>query len=132
MLAQLTVQGFLTDKPETRTINNGNTVTSASIAYTPRVKVGGEWQDGSTLFIRVTVWGKDGEMLAYKADKGDLVIASGDLIQESYKTKSGEERSSLKLTARTIGIVSTKADRQSVSNGGGGSVMDAITEAAPF
>ncbi len=132
MLAQLTVQGFLTDKPETRTISNGNTVTSASIAYTPRVKVGGEWQDSDTMFIRVTIWGKDGEMLAHKADKGDLVTASGDLIQESYKTKAGEERSSLKLTAKTIGIVSTKADRQVVSNGGGGSIMDTIQAAAPF
>ena len=82
---------------------NGNAVTTLALAHTPREKRDGEWVDGETLWFKVTVWADLPEALF---DKGQKVIVSGELGQETYE-KDGEKRTSLIIKAATVGVTHT-------------------------
>lgn len=100
----ITLVGNLTADPELRTIRSGQTVTSFTVASTPREKNRdtGEWEDGEPLFIRCSAWREMGENVANSLTKGARVIVQGRLQSRSYE-KDGERRTSLEMQVDEIG-----------------------------
>lgn len=118
-MAQITIIGNLGNDPEFKSFsgNNGEfTVASFSVGETPREKnkVTGEWQDGTTTWYRVSLVGKLAE-LATQLAKGNKVIVVGDFKQNSYTSKTGEQKQSLEIKAENIGIV-PRPEKRTVAN----------------
>lgn len=106
---QICVVGNVAGDPELRFSPAGVPVLNFTVASTPRNKEKGsdKWVDGETLWVRVTAFRSDAENAAESLVKGTRVVVWGRLSQESWTTKEGEKRTSLKLTAEEIGA-STK------------------------
>lgn len=95
----VTIMGHLGQNPELRTLESGTQVCNASIAYTP-------FGDGKpTIWFTLTVWGKQAERFEKWFKKGDLVLAEGELDQQKWTGKDGEEKS--KLVIRVTGFSGT-------------------------
>lgn len=75
----ITIIGNLTSDPEIRTTSQGAQVASFTIANTPRNfnKQTGQYEDGSTLFMRCSAWNEFGQHCARSLAKGMRVIAQG-------------------------------------------------------
>lgn len=97
----ITITGNLGKDVEVRFTKSGKPVSSLTVAHTPREKVNNEWQDGETLWFKVTVWE---ELPDVMFAKGVKVIVTGALKKETYE-KDGQQRETLAITADTIGIV---------------------------
>lgn len=119
----ITVDGNLTADPEIRFTATGVPVAAFTVASTPRTydKDTGQWQDGSTLFLRCSAWRALGEHAAESLRKGSGVIVTGRLRQRSYTTDQGDNRTVYELDADNIGaslkfatVAIKKAARDSV------------------
>lgn len=116
---QITIIGNLTSDPELRFTPNGNAVADISIASTPRQfnKQTSQYEDGTTLWMRGTVWGRYAENVAESLKKGMQVIATGDLIQHEWTGKDGQSRSRMQLNIREIGPTLRFAQAKVVKGG---------------
>ena len=107
MSNSLTIVGRLAFDVEVRFSSSGDAVASGRIADTPRRKnqQTGEWEDGETLWLSFSLWGKKAEALADAAKKGDLVLVAGTLTQRSFDGKHGEQRTVIEVKATEVAIV---------------------------
>ena len=94
----VTLTGNLCADPELRHTPGGSAVASFAIAVNRTI------QDNKqeTLFIEVVAWGNMAESIARYLSKGAHVLVAGSLRQETWQTKSGENRKTIKLVATTI------------------------------
>lgn len=101
----LTVVGNLTADPELRFTQSGAPVCNFSVASTPRNfnPTIQQWEDGETLFMRVTVWRDMAENCAETLLKGMRVIVRGRLEQKSFEDREGNKRISMDLIADEVG-----------------------------
>lgn len=99
--AKITITGNLTADPELRYVGD-NAVAQFSVASTASKKVGDEWVDEETVFLRVSAWRQLGEGAAETLRKGDSVIVTGKLKQRSFE-KDGQKRSVFEIDADNIG-----------------------------
>ena len=101
----LTLIGNLTADPELRFTPSGNPVASFTVASTPRTfdRQAGEWKDGETLFMRCSIWRDAAENVAESLTKGTRVIVQGRLVQRSYTTREGENRTVVEMQVDEIG-----------------------------
>lgn len=102
-MTAVTLIGNLTADPELKFTPQGKAVASFTIAESSRVKVGGEWKDGPSTFWRCQLWGEAAENLAETLQRGNRVIAVGDVKQRSFETSSGEKRTVTEVTVSEIG-----------------------------
>ena len=107
MSNSLTIVGRLAFDIEVRFSPSGDAVASGRIADTPRRKnqQTGEWEDGETLWLSFSLWGKKAEALADAAKKGDLVLVTGTLTQRTFEGKHGEQRTVIEVKATEVAIV---------------------------
>jgi single-strand DNA-binding protein len=109
----------------------GQPVARFRIASTPRFRdnASGEWKDGDSLFLTVSVWRQAAENVAESLTRGTRAIVSGRLRQWSYETKEGEKRTVYEIEADEVGpslrnasAKVTKADRSkpAAARDGGG------------
>ena len=101
----LTLVGNLTADPELRFTPSGNPVASFTVASTPRTfdRAAGEWKDGQALFMRCSIWRDAAENVAESLTKGTRVIVQGRLVQRSYTTREGENRTVVEMQVDEIG-----------------------------
>ena len=101
----ITVIGNLTADPEMRFTPSGAAVASFTVASTPRTfdRQAGEWKDGETLFMRCSIWRDAAENVAESLTKGTRVIVQGRLVQRSYTTREGENRTVVEMQVDEIG-----------------------------
>ena len=116
----MTIVGNLTGDPELRYVASGQPVATFTIASTPRSfnKATNQWDDGETMFIRVSCWREQAENVADSLRKGMRTVAVGRLSVHRYTTDKGEERQSIELTADEVGP-SLRWARAQVSKAGG-------------
>lgn len=98
--ASINVIGNLIKDPTHNTVN-GQTVVSFTVAVNTTTKK----KDGDgyeTNFYNVSIWGKAGEYLLTQLQKGTQVYVVGDLVLQTYKGKSGEERMSPQIKATKV------------------------------
>lgn len=133
----ITVVGNLTDDPELRFTPAGAAVANFTLASTPRVQNGDQWEDGETLWLRCAAWRQLGENVAESLRKGNQVIVQGRLRARTYE-HNGETRTSMDLNVDHIGpslqwatAAVTKASRQGGSGRQGGGQHTSRPQSAP-
>ena len=101
----ITIIGNLTADPELRFTPSGAAVASFTVASTPRTfdRQAGEWKDGETLFMPCSSWRDAAENVAESLTKGTRVIVQGRLVQRSYTTREGENRTVVEMQVDEIG-----------------------------
>jgi single-strand DNA-binding protein len=104
-LPEITIVGTLTADPEMRFVTSGAGVANFTVASNNRVlnKATGEWEDRDATFLRCTVWREVAERVCESLSRGDRVIVTGSLKQNSYETADGEKRTSFDVDVREIG-----------------------------
>ena len=122
----ITIIGNLTADPEMRFTPSGAAVASFTVASTPRTfdRQAGEWKDGETLFMRCSIWRDAAENVAESLTKGTRVIVQGRLVQRSYTTREGENRTVMEMQVDEIGpslrYAKAQVTRQPRGGGQGG------------
>ena len=122
----ITIVGNLTADPEMRFTPSGAAVASFTVASTPRTfdRAAGEWKDGETLFMRCSIWRDAAENVAESLTKGTRVIAQGRLVQRSFTTREGENRTVVEMQVDEIGpslrYAKAQVTRQPRGGGQGG------------
>lgn len=101
----ITIVGNIVSDPELRFVPSGAAVASFTIASTPRAfdRQAQEWRDGNTLFMRCSIWRDAAENVAESLTKGTRVIAQGRLVQRSFTTREGENRTVVEMQVDEIG-----------------------------
>ena len=101
----ITIIGNLTADPEMRFTPSGVAVASFTVASTPRTfdRQAGEWKDGQALFMRCSIWRDAAENVAESLSKGTRVIVQGRLVQRSFTTREGENRTVVEMQVDEIG-----------------------------
>ncbi len=99
----ITVLGNITRDPELRFTPSGTAVASFGLAVNRNIqnKNSGEWET-QVDFFNVTAWYKLAENCAESLSKGDRVLVSGRLSQDSWESKDGQKRSTVKIIANVI------------------------------
>lgn len=102
---QATISGNLTEEPTLNFTKSGTAVAHLTIAHNPRRfdQEAGTFVDGDAVFVRCNVWGKQAENVAESLHKGNHVIASGEMSQNSYTDDAGVKRTTLELEVTDIG-----------------------------
>ena len=122
----ITIVGNLTADPEMRFTPSGAAVASFTVASTPRTfdRQTGKWKDGETLFMRCSIWRDAAENVAESLTKGTRVIAQGRLVQRSFTTREGENRTVVEMQVDEIGpslrYAKAQVTRQPRGGGQGG------------
>lgn len=119
---EIIIVGNVGQDAELRYTNNGTAVCDLRVAVNRNRRQGEEWIKETTWFS-VTVWGQQAERYAGLIKKGMQILAASDRIEaDAYNSRNGEARASLKLTAKTIRILSSteRDDYEGGSSGGGG------------
>jgi single-strand DNA-binding protein len=101
-LPNVSLVGRITAEPNLRFTNNGKPWCTVRVACNDRKKdANGNWVDGESVFIDITVW-RAAESVSRLA-KGAEVLVVGTLRQRDYETKEGEKRSGYEIVAEYIG-----------------------------
>lgn len=124
----VTITGNLAADPELRFTQAGVAVASFTIAQTPRrfVKATNEWEDGTTLWMRCTVWRTLAENVTESLTKGTAVVATGRLTQDEWEDKeTGQKRTAVKMDVDDVGpslrFATARVTRAARTGDGGGS-----------
>ena len=113
--AKVGLTGRISTEPK-QSNYQGTTVVSFSMAVNTTKKEGDKYLSD---FYNVSVWGKTGEFILPRIEKGTMVQVYGDLIQQSYKSKDGTDRVSMSVRASDVTPLTPvrKNNTQSESDG---------------
>lgn len=102
-LPQVTAIGNLVTDPDLRFISGGTAVLEFRIGCNERKRDDqGNWIDGRSTFLTVSLWRQAAEQAAEELQKGMEVVVTGRLIVEEYE-KDGQTRQSIKIDADSVG-----------------------------
>lgn len=140
----ITILGNITRDPELRFTPSGTAVVNFGLAVNRSVqnKNSGEWQT-EVDFFNITAWYKLAENCAESLGKGDRVLVSGRLSQDSWEDKEGQKRSTVKVIASVVApsmeFATCKLEKNPKMDGGGvvaanskGEEVDFTDEDIPF
>ncbi len=108
--------GNLGHDPEIKQLDGGSTVCNFRIATTDRWrnKTSGE-MDERTEWHRITVWGKQAELVVKFLAKGRKVCVEGRLQTRTYKDRDGVERRSTEIVADRVTFLDGKRSAEEVT-----------------
>ncbi len=95
------ISGCLGITPELRHTNGGTPVVNLSIANNRSIKVG-ETRETIADWHKITVFGRDAEIIAQYAKKGSALAFNGRLQNERWVDREGVERVSTVLIASSF------------------------------
>ena len=104
-MATVTVIGAVGKDPELKFIQGKNgqfAVAEFPLADSQREMKNGEWQDGLTIWYKVSVTGKQAEVVADAVTKGMRLEISGDLKISEYEAKDGTRKNGFEIKAKNI------------------------------
>lgn len=115
-LNKVQLMGNLTRDPEVRYTPKGNAVVDITMAinryFTPD---GGERRE-ETVFVDITLWGRQAEIIGEYTKKGRPLYVEGRLQLDTWDDKqTGAKRSKLKVVGENIQLLGSRED-----GGGGG------------
>lgn len=109
MLNQVILVGRLVYDPELRTIENGTSVTTVTIAIARPYK-NAETGEYDTDFIRCTLWSGIAENTVQYCKKGSVVGIKARLAQKTFEYQEGKTMSYPEVIAEKITFINTKKD----------------------
>lgn len=126
MPAFATISGRLGYEPELRYTNGGTPVVNLSVANNRSVKVG-DTRESIADWFRITIFGRDAEVISQYAKKGSALAFNGRLQNERWVDREGIERTSTVLVASNFEFLPGKKKEESTASGAeaGGPVNDA-------
>lgn len=102
----VTLLGRATDDPKIVNTTNGSIILKFCLANNESYKQGEQWVK-NTNFININVFGKLAEYYSKHLKKGSLMAVTGSLKQNKWQDKkTGENRSTLEITAKEINFLS--------------------------
>ena len=111
MLNQVILVGRLVYDPELRTLNDGRTVTTITLAIQRGFK-NAESGEYDTDFIKCTLWSGIAENTVNYCKKGSVVGVKARLAQRYYEYEEGKSFSYPEVIAEKITFINTKKDSQ--------------------
>lgn len=91
-MAQISFNGRIGKDPELKQSQAGKEYARLSVAWQERQKDrSGQWADGPTQWVSVTVFGRQAGNVVASLHKGDHVSVSGRIQPESWSSDRGEE-----------------------------------------
>jgi len=106
--------GNVTRDPEIRHTPSQLAVTDLGLAVNERRKnQSGEWTE-ETVFVDVTLWGRQAEVAGEYLSKGSPVLIEGKLRLDTWETPDGQKRSKLKVVGERMQMLGSRG------GGGGG------------
>ena len=100
------LMGNLTRDPITKTLDNGSTVTEASLAVNRDYSDKSGNKRSDVTFVDVVIWGTHGETFAKYTQKGSGIFIEGRLHMDSWKSKDGEKRTKLRVVSEKFQFMS--------------------------
>lgn len=108
MTIRTTAEVGVVAEPELRFTKAGKAWTSIRAVSKPRKNVNGQWVDGDPTWLNVIVFGKSAEMLVESGvTKGTRLLVAGRLENREWEDREGNKRTSLEITADTVGLDTT-------------------------
>jgi len=104
-LCKAVLIGHLGRDPEVRYTPDGLAIANFSVAVTEKVK-----GEDRTEWLRITAFGKLGEICGQYLSKGKQVYVEGRLQSREYTDKDGNKRFSMDVIANTVQMLGTKGD----------------------
>lgn len=124
----ITVVGNVVDEQvNLRFTPSGAAVLKFTVASTPRTynKERQAWEDGTTLYLPVSVWRQQGENCGETLSRGMRVVVQGRLSQRSYEDKQGVKRTVFEMEADEVAVslrnATAKVTKAASSSSGSGS-----------
>ncbi len=96
------ILGNLTRDPELRYIPSGQAVTSFTVAVNRTYAAASGEKKEEVSFVRVVVWGKQGENCNEYLRKGSSVFVEGRLQSRSWEAQDGTKRSTMEVIAQAV------------------------------
>lgn len=105
------IVGRLGKDPETKQLNDGNTVVNFSVATTEswKDKNSGEKHEKTT-WHNVVAYRKLAEIISQYLKKGSLVLIEGKSETRKWQDKDGHDRYTTEITASEMKMLSTKGE----------------------
>lgn len=91
----ISVMGNVGNEPELRFLDNGNKVTSWSLAFRDR-------RDAETEWLNIEAWGALAERAAAEIHRGNRIVVQGRLKVRSWTSPQGQPRKDIRITANSI------------------------------
>src|SRR5215510_7398438 len=113
------ITGRLGQDPVLNYTNGGTPVVNLSVASNRQKKDANGAKINVADWYRVSVFGRDAEIIAHYARKGSALAFNGRLQNEKYVDREGVERTMTILVASSFEFVPT-ARREEEGDGGGG------------
>mgnify|MGYP001561316501 FL=1 len=101
------VEGRITADPMMHKTKSGKSVCRFTVANN-RYYFQGKNLIDEVSFFKVTAWGPLGERCAASLKKGNPVLVSGNLKQDSYQTKNGEKLKEVTITAANVKFIGVR------------------------
>ncbi|WP_329474186.1 single-stranded DNA-binding protein (plasmid) [Streptomyces sp. NBC_01723] len=119
----ITVVGNVVDEQVSlRYTPSGAGVCKFTIASTPRTynRDKQAWEDGTTLYLPVSVWRQQGENCGETLTRGMRVMVQGRLTQRSYEDKQNVKRTVFEMEADEVAVSLRSATARVEKTSGGG------------
>ena len=106
MSVQVTFTGNAGRDSETRSFNNGGSVTSIPVAVSQGYfDKSNNWVDHGTMWIDVEATAEYTAAQIQSAAKGSKLLVTGTLQQRAYTARDGREATALRCRATAVGIL---------------------------
>ena len=115
-LNKVMIIGRVTQKPEKRVTQNGQTVTTFSVATNRRWKDSNGNQQEQAEFHNIVAWGKLAEICEQYLDKGRRVYVEGRLQTRNWEGQDGVKRYRTEIIANNMIMLDRGANASNSNN----------------
>lgn len=122
-----TIIGRLTRDPEQQQVGQYNVTHFTVASNSTRKNREGEYDN---TFVRCTVFGRQGDVIAQRFQKGQPIIVSGELSTSTWKDKQGQDRTSVEMSVQNFSF--TLQDRFQNQSLGQDHVEEVSDDDMPF
>ena len=122
-----TIIGRLTRDPEQQQVGQYNVTRFTVASNSTRKNREGEYDN---TFVRCTVFGRQGDVIAQRFQKGQPIIDSGELSTSTWKDKQGQDRTSVEMSVQNFSF--TLQDRFQNQSLGQDHVEEVSDDDMPF
>ncbi|MCK4908622.1 MAG: single-stranded DNA-binding protein [Planctomycetes bacterium] len=128
------LMGNLTRDPELRYTPDGKPVCSFGLAVNNFYTTSSGEKKQDTVFIDITVWGKQAENCAEYLKKGRTAFVDGRLEMDTWEGKDGQKRSKIRVVAMSVQFIGGPRSESAGARSTGKSTpasQDGATDAPP-
>lgn len=106
MINRVCLTGRLARDPDVRTTSNGKNITRFTLA------VDKDRKDDGANFIDCIAFGKTGELIGGRTNKGMLIGIDGKLDQSTYQNREGKNVSSVSVIVQNFSFLESRHDQE--------------------